>query len=81
MRRDRLAHDGNKCVKCGSTVMLHVDHLKYCKFGKEKIEDLQTLCFECHKEKTHKYDLGANTVPAKRPVRADGQMFAILRRR
>lgn len=47
-RRQTLLRDGFRCQKCGSRRFLHVHHLTYARFGNEKLEDLQTVCKECH---------------------------------
>lgn len=41
--------DGNKCVNCGSTINIHVHHFHYDNVGAEDMEDLITVCYECHK--------------------------------
>jgi len=46
--------DGNKCVNCGSTISLHVHHFHYDNVGDEDLDDLITVCYECHK-KIHYY--------------------------
>ena len=78
-----LVRDGNKCVKCGSTSSLQVDHKKYGKWGEEKIDDLQTLCVLCHAKKTKRFDFCAgdlykDAVKQKRII-GDRQLFAVVR--
>lgn len=52
-RRDKY-----KCVKCGSKFKLEVNHIKPCigRHGKwgcwHHVENLETLCRECHLEAT-----------------------------
>lgn len=49
-----LNRDQNRCVDCGGTVdemPLEVHHITYIRRGKEKMEDLMTLCRECHQER------------------------------
>ena len=47
---------GNKCIICGSTVKLEVDHRRaLMNGGTNEITNLALLCDECHKIKT-KYD-------------------------
>ena len=53
LRAKVLKRDERKCVKCGkSEKHMHVDLLEYKGFGKEKMEDLQTLCKVCHQKKS-----------------------------
>lgn len=48
--------DRNRCVICGSTIKLEVDHMRALENGgTNDISNLATLCDECHKIKT-KYD-------------------------
>jgi len=66
MKRSKiLKRDGNKCVECGSSEELHVDHIRYGVMGKEKPEDLQTLCKSCHGSKTKHFTLGERSVVVK----------------
>lgn len=46
-----IKRDGNKCTKCGSTKILHAHHKTYKNIFNElnHLEDLITLCKECHK--------------------------------
>ncbi len=45
-----FAARGRKCERC-CTIKgeMHVHHLHYRNFGKEKLEDVQILCERCHK--------------------------------
>lgn len=43
-----IARDG-KCVKCGRIESLQVHHINYSTFGNEDLEDLETLCQDCHR--------------------------------
>jgi hypothetical protein len=44
-RQAVLRRDGNRCLKCGATGNLHIDHiLPVAKGGLTKIENLQALC-------------------------------------
>ena len=53
LRYKVLKRDNYKCVLCNKKDKhMHVDHLSYKGFGKEKMEDLQTLCKECHQKKS-----------------------------
>lgn len=48
--------DGDKCIRCGATERLEIDHIKELALGGENVlENLQTLCEQHHKEKTKKY--------------------------
>lgn len=45
--------DGFKCVKCGSRTRLEVDHIvSDAKGGNSSMNNLQTLCKDCHSIKT-----------------------------
>ena len=57
MRYKALVRDKWACVKCGSKKKVSVDHINYPGFGKEKLEDVQTLCLECHSKETAYYDM------------------------
>jgi HNH endonuclease len=57
LRLKVLARDKYQCVKCKSRVNLQIDHIRYSKYGSEKLSDLQTLCYVCHDDKTEKADL------------------------
>lgn len=47
--------DDYKCVKCGNNKSLEVDHIiPLIKDGGNLLENLQTLCKDCHKAKTKK---------------------------
>lgn len=47
-RDSRLRYDDSKCRTCGSRVNLEVHHITYERLGDELLEDLITLCKECH---------------------------------
>jgi hypothetical protein len=48
-----LARDGNRCVQCGSTERLQVDHIVEAQDQvDDSIHNLQTLCHACHTAKT-----------------------------
>lgn len=51
-RKKALTYYGSKCTVCNSTYGLEVHHLKYPKvLGKEGIQDLEVLCYDCHTDK------------------------------
>lgn len=58
-REQRLAMDGNKCQVCGAVDGLEVHHLTYRNLGHEEMDELITLCRDCHK-KQHKAE---QTIP------------------
>jgi hypothetical protein len=45
-RRER---DGYQCIWCGSNRTLDVHHVTYERFGDEDLDDLVTVCRDCHK--------------------------------
>lgn len=54
IRSAALKRDGSKCADCGSgsdEKPLEVHHVTYSRKGKENLEDLLTLCSECHEER------------------------------
>lgn len=51
IRIKTLERDGYKCVDCEETKNLHVHHLTYENEGHENLEDLVTLCRQCHSKK------------------------------
>ena len=53
MRFAVYSRDGNRCVKCGSTRELEVDHIMpIAKGGKTTFNNLQTLCKRCNMNKS-----------------------------
>lgn len=46
---------GKECEQCGSEHYIQVHHLNYENLGKEKMEDLQILCYQCHMSKHDEY--------------------------
>lgn len=48
-----LQRDNNCCRVCNSDERLHVHHRTYVRRGNEDMEDLTTLCEECH-ERFHR---------------------------
>lgn len=47
--------DGGKCVYCGSTENIHLDHIiPFSKGGATCLENLQLLCEKCNKSKSNK---------------------------
>lgn len=47
IRNDAILRDG-KCRCCGSFESLEAHHITYKNFGYESIDDVTTLCRECH---------------------------------
>lgn len=54
LRLAALTRDGYRCVQCGRPGRLEVDHIRPIKNGGERyaMANLQTLCRQCHFEKT-----------------------------
>lgn len=52
VRNERLFRDGYKCSCCGSEDNLQVHHITYKNHGNEHshMDDLITLCMDCHRE-------------------------------
>ncbi len=49
VRRRILSRDNNRCVKCGSTEDLTIDHIiSVYSGGTDDDENLQTLCNKCN---------------------------------
>ena len=74
-----LKRDGMKCVKCGGTLELQVNHKKYSVFGNEKLEDLETLCRWCHADITRKFDIAAGK-QSRNVDMNDGKLHLAMRR-
>lgn len=49
-RMKALSNSRYKCEICSSTDNLQVHHLTYETIGRERPEDLQVLCFYCHRK-------------------------------
>ncbi|GLI93947.1 phage major capsid protein [Methylocystis echinoides] len=63
-----LRRDGFACVKCGSRTRLEIDHIEAIRKAPERafdLDNLQTLCRDCHAAKTDK-ELGHAPTQAKR---------------
>lgn len=48
-RREALARDQWRCVRCEGRIRLQVHHVRYEKLGQERLDSLETLCERCHK--------------------------------
>lgn len=55
LRRAILKRDRYRCRQCGGCEGLEVHHKTYARRGREKLDDLLTLCYVCHEE-THEPD-------------------------
>ena len=59
MRFAIYKRDGNRCIKCGSTRNLEIDHIfPISKGGKTKPDNLQTLCHSCNTRKSNTIERG-----------------------
>jgi 5-methylcytosine-specific restriction endonuclease McrA len=55
LRTRVLERDGWKCQCCGSSVDLHVHHLRYRgRLGSDVIDNLISLCIDCHNNEHRK---------------------------
>ena len=52
VRRRVFARNGNRCVACGATERLTVDHIRpVARGGSDDLSNLQTLCSDCNSRK------------------------------
>jgi len=52
LKRSIRERDGNRCVRCGRTERLEVDHIvRYVDGGGNKPSNLRTLCHDCHAQR------------------------------
>lgn len=60
LRFDVLKRDGFQCVLCGNSgkeSRIEIDHIKpVCEGGDSSFKNLQTLCFDCNRGKSGKYN-------------------------
>lgn len=54
--RRRMRMDGFQCAICGTAKNLAVHHITYERLGREEMDDLITLCKNCH-SKVHENDI------------------------
>lgn len=75
-----MQRDGFACVMCKAVRNLHVHHDEYGAIGKEDMNDLRTLCYDCHANITESYDLKSSTKIDKSPISVESrQLFSLLR--
>ena len=43
-----LARDKHQCTMCKAKQRLEIHHKRYVRFGAENLDDLTTLCHDCH---------------------------------
>lgn len=48
-RQETLRRADYRCERCGKDAPLQAHHLTYKNIFNEPLEDLQALCFDCHK--------------------------------
>jgi 5-methylcytosine-specific restriction endonuclease McrA len=83
--------DGNRCLNCGATEPLTLDHVRpQCRGGTGDPDNLQTLCVSCNHFKGDKYPLAipfavptypAAQVDMEEPVRDPSQYHSVDWRR
>lgn len=61
--------DGYRCRDCGTQAHLHVHHLTYDRFGNELLQDLKTLCKECHAKEHRRLRALKRARTRKQPAR------------
>lgn len=66
-----------KCGKCGSTDQLSAHHINYKNFGKEKISDVEVLCWFCQIQRKP-IPLDLSNIPDS-PLLADLERIAVIR--
>lgn len=49
-RKRVLRRDNYRCADCGRPHELNIHHLNYDRLGRERLEDLTTLCKRCHRD-------------------------------
>ncbi|MGL5712626.1 MAG: HNH endonuclease [Paraclostridium sp.] len=70
LRRQVIRRDLKRCRNCGTNrKQLHVHHLTYERFGNERLDDLMTLCVDCHRYIHREKDKYANIAPVKNDKR------------
>ena len=47
-------HHGRVCQRCGKRKGLQVHHKTYVRLFKERMEDLEVLCWGCHRKEHRK---------------------------
>jgi len=65
IRADVLDRDGHECLRCGSTENLEVHHIvPHSQGGEDKVQNLATLCHDCHNDATLARSSDGGVVPA-----------------
>lgn len=58
IRREVYERDGHKCVKCGTTETLTLDHIiPWSRGGDDTVENLQTMCRPCNSRKGNRVEV------------------------
>ena len=86
IRLSVIVRDGGKCTRCGSKDNLCVHHKNYATFGCEDLDDLETLCENCHvvshggrpprKKKTKQHKKGVATAHAYKAAIKEAKRLA-----
>lgn len=68
--RQRMTIDGHKCQGCGTSHGLQVHHATYIRWRNERLDDLVTVCGQCHDaiHKAYRPGRGASLAVVTRKV-------------
>ncbi len=65
LRAAVFKRDNNQCRQCGSRDRLTAHHLTYVRMFRERMEDLITLCKDCHEMQHRKTNTPQPCIPRK----------------
>lgn len=81
-KKRRVLERDRRCVRCGSTERLTVDHrLPACRGGTNSIVNLQTLCFRCNQRKAmaERHRVPSGVIELERCPERDGLLETLAR--